>query len=159
VEEIAALVSGGLVDVGAHTETHPLLTGLTDDAARAEIGESKKWLEARLKRPVIAFAYPYGMYGLRDVEIVRHAGFEIAFSAANEAAMPDCDLLQVPRVMVGRRDAAELEELIAPLLGTSPATAGLRPPMPDRSAPAVATPAQARPRVRELTRNPQAKSG
>jgi peptidoglycan/xylan/chitin deacetylase (PgdA/CDA1 family)/SAM-dependent methyltransferase len=121
-EEIPQLARGGLVDVGAHTETHPVLASISDEAARDEIYGSKAWLEGCLGRPVSAFSYPYGDYSARDVEIVRQAGFEIAFSTVEEAATPACDRLQVPRVTVGGGNGADLERTITRLLGSSRTT-------------------------------------
>jgi peptidoglycan/xylan/chitin deacetylase (PgdA/CDA1 family) len=79
-EELSELDGDRFIDIGAHTRTHPLLASITDDAARDEICGSKTWLEACIGHRVSAFAYPYGNYGTRDVDLVRHAGFEIAFS-------------------------------------------------------------------------------
>jgi peptidoglycan/xylan/chitin deacetylase (PgdA/CDA1 family) len=117
-EEIAELAKDGLVAVGAHTCTHPVLPRLTDEAACEEIWASKAWLEAELERPVSAFAYPYGEHGLRDVELVRRARFEIAFTTVAEAVSADCNPLQVPRLSIGRWDGAELERAVGRLLET-----------------------------------------
>jgi peptidoglycan/xylan/chitin deacetylase (PgdA/CDA1 family) len=130
-EEIPDLIRNDLVDVGAHTKTHPVLEDITDQAAREEITDSKTWLEDCLGRPVTAFAYPYGRYGPREVEIVRGAAFEVAFSASGEAVIPGCDRLQVPRVPVGHWTGADLEKELIRLTGKSRTTTA-RPPSPER---------------------------
>jgi len=57
------------IDFGAHTVTHPDLTAI--DAARMEheIRGSKEIIENNLGEPVLSFAYPYGLYDERCVEI------------------------------------------------------------------------------------------
>lgn len=97
-EELGELTRGGLIDIGAHTRTHPVLTQVTAEAARDEICGSKAGLEAYLGRPISAFAYPYGEYSTREVALVREAGFEIAFTTRRQFVTAECDVLQVPRV-------------------------------------------------------------
>jgi peptidoglycan/xylan/chitin deacetylase (PgdA/CDA1 family) len=133
VEELPALTDGCLIEVGAHTVTHPMLPRLDDEDARNEIASSKAWLEASLERRVSAFSYPYADYGAREVEIVRQAGFDIAFSGLAQVVAGGCDRLQIPRLMVGRRDAADLEEAIAELIESTGATkVRVSPPSPRR---------------------------
>lgn len=67
--------------IGAHTLTHPPLSTLTDDAARNEIVESKRRIEAKIGLPVRHFAYPFGDHGsagARDFALAREAGFMTA---------------------------------------------------------------------------------
>lgn len=118
-EEVVELAKDGLVDVGAHTRTHPVLARITDEAARDEIEGSKAWLQGCLQRTVSSFAYPYGEYSPRDVSIVQAAGFDIAFSTATRPATFGCDPLQVPRLYVGNWDGEELERSLIGLLGAT----------------------------------------
>ncbi|MCL6612495.1 MAG: polysaccharide deacetylase family protein [Peptococcaceae bacterium] len=78
--ELEEMAEGGIT-IGAHTLTHPSLTGLEPEAARHEITEGKKRLEAALKRPVEVFCYPYGNYDQAIVQIVRESGFRAAVTA------------------------------------------------------------------------------
>ena len=48
------------VEIGAHTQSHPILSKISDADARREIGESKSRLEAIIGAPVTTFAYPNG---------------------------------------------------------------------------------------------------
>ena len=59
-EEVFRLSEGGLVDIAAHTVTHPVLSTLDVVAQQTEVRESKTLLEKVLNRPVVSFAYPYG---------------------------------------------------------------------------------------------------
>jgi glycosyltransferase involved in cell wall biosynthesis/peptidoglycan/xylan/chitin deacetylase (PgdA/CDA1 family) len=60
---------------GAHTQTHPRLTGIPAVQACVEIAGAKADLERELQRPVITFAYPYGDYDEQIQAMVAEAGF------------------------------------------------------------------------------------
>ena len=59
-EEVKTLVSDGLVAIGSHTVTHPLLSELGAAACRREISESKLTCEKLVGASVASFAYPFG---------------------------------------------------------------------------------------------------
>jgi peptidoglycan/xylan/chitin deacetylase (PgdA/CDA1 family) len=90
------------VEIGAHTETHPILARIDPTAARDDMAKCKQELEATLGEPLKLFAYPNGRpgrdYDGRHVAMVRDLGFTAAVSTAWGAAYPGCDLFQVPRV-------------------------------------------------------------
>ena len=89
------------VDIGGHTVSHPILTRIDDDAARHEIVENKRQLEAIIGRPVTLFAYPNGKYGIdfdqRHVNMVGEAGYAAAFTTAIGSATRRDDLFKIPR--------------------------------------------------------------
>ncbi len=68
-DEIREMRDSG-INFGAHTLTHPDLTQLSLEQAEFEIYESKATIEDTLKVPVASFAYPYGRYDNKSVEIV-----------------------------------------------------------------------------------------
>jgi peptidoglycan/xylan/chitin deacetylase (PgdA/CDA1 family) len=81
--ELRKLASGDLVEIGAHTVTHPVLAQLPLDQQEKEIGGSKRRLEALTGKNVASFAYPYGKkhhYNRQTVEAVRANGFTYACS-------------------------------------------------------------------------------
>jgi peptidoglycan/xylan/chitin deacetylase (PgdA/CDA1 family) len=75
--ELGELCRDRLITIGAHTRTHPALPKVSDELAWSEIAGSKAELEDRLGREVSTFAYPAGMFGEREAEMVRRAGFEV----------------------------------------------------------------------------------
>jgi Polysaccharide deacetylase len=77
-DEVLALAEGGLIEIGAHTVTHPVLLSLPQAAQRAEIIDSKAQAEALLGRSVTSFSYPHGQYTPETVALVREAGFACA---------------------------------------------------------------------------------
>ena len=102
-EELAALAQRGVLEIGAHTETHPVLAALSLERQRREVVDSQRRLSEIVGRPVVQFAYPHG--GRRDYTaatktVVRDAGFETACSAVNGAVWPGADALELPRLSV-----------------------------------------------------------
>ncbi len=103
LEEVAALARGKLIEVGAHTMTHPALSALPVASQREEIQRSKARLEDILGQPVTSFAYPYGKrehYTPETVGIVREQGFACACSNFPGTVDRSTDPFRLPRVVV-----------------------------------------------------------
>lgn len=81
--QLQRLASSGM-EIGGHTQTHPILTKITDAQVREEIAGGREILESWLGQPVRLFAYPNGKpgqdYAPRHVDMVREAGFTAAVS-------------------------------------------------------------------------------
>jgi peptidoglycan/xylan/chitin deacetylase (PgdA/CDA1 family) len=73
--DLRALGAAGL-EIGAHGLTHAPLTHLSAREAGREIVGSKAILEEKLGRPVVTFAYPYGLAGRahRDLAATHYRG-------------------------------------------------------------------------------------
>src|SRR5260370_14873042 len=71
--------AGPLIEFGAHTATHPILSSVSSERElAAEIDGSKRRIEEELDRPVAHFCYPNGSdrdIGAAAIEAVRVAGF------------------------------------------------------------------------------------
>ncbi len=81
--ELGELASGDMVEIGAHTLSHPVLAHLPLEQQQQEIGGSKRRLEALTGKGVSTFAYPYGKkihYSGDTIKTVRANGFECACS-------------------------------------------------------------------------------
>jgi peptidoglycan/xylan/chitin deacetylase (PgdA/CDA1 family) len=104
-DEIADLHRAGTLRFGAHTVTHPILTTLDDNAARAEIAGSKAALEAHLGHPVPAFCYPAGLFGARERALVAQAGFRLATSCEPGVNTALTDPLALRRIQIDHRDS------------------------------------------------------
>jgi hypothetical protein len=102
---IGELDREGTLRFEAHSMTHPNLSALDEHVARHEIEGSKVALEARLKRPVEAFAYPSGLFGARDRRLVREAGFRVAVSCEPGVNGPATDRLALRRRQIDARDS------------------------------------------------------
>jgi peptidoglycan/xylan/chitin deacetylase (PgdA/CDA1 family) len=101
---IAAL-DGELVRFEPHSVTHPNLTALDAPRAAAEICESKRVLEYKLRRPTRVFCYPGGLGGRREQTLVRDAGLQLAATCEPGVAASAANPLALPRTAVQRHDS------------------------------------------------------
>lgn len=130
-DELGELERGG-VRVESHGVSHRPLAQLDDAEAAREVEESKALLEERLGRPVRAFAYVKGgasHFGPRDVELVRRAGYELAFATRTGANGPGADPLRLRRYNVEPFPMRTFELLLAgacDLLAVKDTKAGAR---------------------------------
>lgn len=101
--ELTALTEGGIVEIGAHTMTHPVLSRLPAEETVAEIRDSRIQLEEMVGGPIRDFSYPYG--GKRDydratVAAVHRTGFRAACSNFPGGVGPNTNRYEVPRFLV-----------------------------------------------------------
>lgn len=111
-EEARRLAGSPLIDVGAHTLTHPRLARLPRERQAAEILGSRQRLEAVLGRAVTSFAYPFGQatdFTRETVALVRGAGFLSAGAVRDIAVSRSSPLYELPRVGVVDCSAEEFE--------------------------------------------------
>lgn len=110
-DELLHLADSDLIEIGAHSVTHPLLSELPPAERRKEISDSKTFLEDVLGTRVDSFAYPYGVIA-DTVDAVRQAGFQAACATSNGIVFPDQDVYQLPRAYVGDWDGDEFARRI-----------------------------------------------
>jgi peptidoglycan/xylan/chitin deacetylase (PgdA/CDA1 family) len=99
--ELRELASGDLVEIGAHTLTHPVLAQLPPDQQEKEIVDSKRQLEAVTGKNVTSFAYPYGKkdhYNRQTVEVVQASGFACACSNFGGLVTRSSNRFELPRL-------------------------------------------------------------
>jgi peptidoglycan/xylan/chitin deacetylase (PgdA/CDA1 family) len=109
-DEVLKLAEGNLIEIGAHTMTHPVLSNLAIAEQRTEIFKSKTFLEKILQRPISSFAYPYGArsdYTRDTVSIIEEAGFDCACSNFPGFVRKGADIYELPRVLVRDWDGRE----------------------------------------------------
>ena len=103
-DEIQALDRHPLVMIGAHSETHCLLSAISWREAYREIRNSKKRIESKLGHRLDCFSYPYGGYSLPVTAMVRMAGFRFAFTTEHRIATSQrFNPLMIPRLDLQRR--------------------------------------------------------
>jgi peptidoglycan/xylan/chitin deacetylase (PgdA/CDA1 family) len=100
-DDVKLLIEAGM-DVGGHTRTHPILSGLTVTGAEQEIAGGLDDLAAIIGHRPTLFAYPNGRrgldYGDREVELLRRIGIEAAFVTNRGVVTCKSDPLQAPRL-------------------------------------------------------------
>lgn len=99
-DEVREAAERGM-EVGAHTMTHPHLTGLAPEDLEEEVAGSRRLLADLLGEEVEGFCYPYGSIDAAAVEAVRLAGFSYGCAVIERATEDGFDL---PRRPVSERD-------------------------------------------------------
>jgi peptidoglycan/xylan/chitin deacetylase (PgdA/CDA1 family) len=84
-------------EIGVHTATHPDLTTISVEGAEREITRSKSAIEDRLGIKAEVFAYPYGRFNSKVLELVR-SQFNGACSTKLGKLRPGCDPYLLKRV-------------------------------------------------------------
>jgi peptidoglycan/xylan/chitin deacetylase (PgdA/CDA1 family) len=119
--ELTQLAQHPLIEIGAHTTSHPSLAALAEEDQRAELVESRAWLESHLSTPVRLLAYPFGKEG--DVSemtraTARAAGYRAAFMTTPVPLTPAVDVMAIPRLTVHQWTAREFERRVRELVGS-----------------------------------------
>jgi peptidoglycan/xylan/chitin deacetylase (PgdA/CDA1 family) len=105
-DEIGELVATGLIDVQSHTRTHPLLPQVDEARSREEIVVSKCEIEAHVPYPLTSFCYPAGLYGPREIEFVREAGYTAAVTTNPGVNAGGGELHELRRTLIYGADDA-----------------------------------------------------
>lgn len=101
--ELSELGRNGIIEIGSHTMTHPVLASLSVPDQFAEISSSKQKLESIIGRPIQSFAYPYGSrndFTKATVEIVQEAGYQSGCANVPDLVWAGSDRFQLPRVLM-----------------------------------------------------------
>lgn len=96
-KQLIEVKSTGLVDIGAHTLNHPILTNETDEIASSEIGSSIDQLKDILNCDIRYFVYPNGNYGEREIDILKNKGIKLAFTTERGKISFSNNPLSIPR--------------------------------------------------------------
>ncbi len=97
-ETLQLLAKSDLVTIGSHTLSHPDdITKLSPSDQEREIVQSKQILEEKLGKPVPYFAYPDGKNDAVTQDIVRRAGYKMAFTTHNATAEESPNIYAVNR--------------------------------------------------------------
>ncbi len=102
-DDISAMQASGLITIGSHTFTHPLLTELTSqERIKNEIAGSKIALEEKLGREVNAFCYPAGRFNEKIKQVVIDAGYQVAVATNPGKKSSDDDIFAFKRLRISR---------------------------------------------------------
>lgn len=82
-DEIREMKSSGLVEIGSHTVSHPILSRCSDEKQLYELATSKYRISEELGDDCILFAYPNGRhidYTKKTIHILKKCGYKIALT-------------------------------------------------------------------------------
>ena len=96
-DELLRLVDGGLIELGAHTSHHPMLSQLSVERQTEEIQSSKRDLEALLNEKIAGFSYPNGQATVHAKRLVREMGFTYACTSLHDVIRPGNDVYELTR--------------------------------------------------------------
>lgn len=103
-DQIKEMAAGGLIDFGAHTRTHTILSGLADEQLREEIEGSIDDVAKLTGKPCRTFAYPNGRacdYDERAMKMLRERGIAAAVTTIAGPNDKSTDPLQLRRYGIG----------------------------------------------------------
>jgi peptidoglycan/xylan/chitin deacetylase (PgdA/CDA1 family) len=108
--ELREMAASGLMEIGSHTVTHPILSSVTDEESWEELTRSRAQIEEGLGRAVKCFCYPNGMpgdYRPSQVRQVEEAGYVCSVTAEFGMVDRGSDRYQMPRIGMARKSSAE----------------------------------------------------
>lgn len=100
-DQLRELHRSGLVDIGAHTVTHPRLTDLPSEHQLDEIRGSVRQLAEYIDRGVTLFSYPFGAHDETTVACAREAELACACTTESRGIDSTTDPYRLPRLYVG----------------------------------------------------------
>jgi len=96
------------VTFGSHTATHQMLTRIPLVEAQREIFDSRAAVGARMGRDCDLFAYPNGDNSAEVRELVKGAGYRLAFTTRPGFWTRETDAMQIPRMNVSEEKVTGL---------------------------------------------------
>jgi len=98
LNELIMLKQGELIEIGAHTATHPMLSTLPKNHQQDEIVQGKTKIEEHLGQQVNLLAYPFGNYSTETRAIVKKSGFLGACTIEKGCVWYGSDRHLLPRI-------------------------------------------------------------
>lgn len=99
IEHLLEMSRDPLCTIGAHTCSHPRLSGLSAEGQRMEMSVSKDDLEQLLGKEVRHMAYPHGDYTQTTVDIATELGFKTAVTTSGRFVRNDSRLMELDRLV------------------------------------------------------------
>jgi peptidoglycan/xylan/chitin deacetylase (PgdA/CDA1 family) len=99
-----------LINIGAHTHSHPALPALNYTTAREEILLGKTNLEARMGKKVWNMSYPFGSYNKETLALLAELDIDQAFTTEAIPVEPHSHTLRMGRYQVMDLDGDAFEK-------------------------------------------------
>ena len=104
--ELREMADSGLMEIGSHTVTHPILSSVTDEESWKELTLSRAQVEEGIGRKVSSFCFPNGMpgdYRPSQVEQVEQAGYACSLISQFGMVAYASDRFRLPRIGAARK--------------------------------------------------------
>ncbi len=92
-DDARSLERTGLFSFGPHSVSHQILTNMSDEHAWGEITDSWQRMRHELANPLPVFNFPSGLFGTREVDLLRDAGFS-AFVTSDAGYVRSCQAFE-----------------------------------------------------------------
>lgn len=100
-QEIKIMQDSGLVTFGSHTlGSEPLINIKSEEEIKRQIADSKKILEEKLGKRVVAFSYPEGRFNDKIRQLVMDSGYELAVATNPGKKFPNNDIFALKRLRI-----------------------------------------------------------
>lgn len=103
-KSIKKMLASGLIDFGAHTVSHPILSRISDEEQKNEIGRSIDAVSQLTNKPCNLFGYPNGIrgdYTDGTIKILQSFGIDVAVTANEGVNRTTTSPLELCRYGVG----------------------------------------------------------
>lgn len=104
LSQLLEIADNDLIEIGAHTLNHPILSNEDDETSGYEISESIKQLELLLGKKINFFAFPNGIPNIdfsgREIKFLERNGIKLAFSTEPKVFSIKNDPLSIPRLSI-----------------------------------------------------------
>jgi len=111
-EQLTLLADEELMEIGAHTRSHPSLPDISIESQFEEIVGGKADLERMLDRPVVSFSYPFGRFTKESEAAVEKARFTSACTTWGRTVSSESQRFNLPRVHVKDWDGATFRKIV-----------------------------------------------
>ena len=111
--ELSRLAQSASIEIGGHSFTHPVLSGLCHEEQQQEVRRNKEHLEAATGCRIRHFAYPYGKkdhFNADTVKAVQSSGMQSACANYGRLVTSRSDRMAMPRFQIHNWNAAQLEQ-------------------------------------------------
>lgn len=103
--DVVQMLASQRWELGSHTVTHANLLRLDTTQCLNEIQQGRTDLEETFSTEAVSFAYPFGLFEDRHVEVVKRVGFRFALTTEQGISQDlETDRLKLKRVKVSGRD-------------------------------------------------------
>lgn len=108
-DELRDIARHPLIEVGAHSWTHPRLSRVGPRSLWAELRYARVRLEQELNMPVTKLAYPHGANNIVVRRMARAAGYQFGFTTEPKTVQGGAPLnpLAIPRVALENMESRE----------------------------------------------------
>ena len=103
-EQLSEMTHKGM-EIGSHGNSHTRLNQLTPNEIHSELIESKNTISKIINKEVTSFAYPYGEFNEKTIDMIKKAGYKIACSTRSGKNNMTNDIFKLRRITMTANDS------------------------------------------------------